>query len=260
MQSWWQRVGSTPAGGIFKIIVAEVRNFPELAKFYSDEVVIPAQRLISATLQRGIDRGEFRAVALAEATHTLIAPLLFLALHKHSIGACAVIGPTLDAEVLIDTHIDLMLRGLQTAPNGGSTAATAQGNRMNRGHRWTLIGLAVAAVGVGATRWLASRQTAPPVPRCRVKAPALLELAPTDLVTVRSGELTRTLEVSGSLVAVNSAFVKARVAAEVKIRGGARRRQRARRPIAGAAGHHRIRPAACARPTSRRRPPARNWT
>jgi len=115
MQSWWQRVGSTPAGGIFKIIVAEVRNFPELAQFYSDEVVVPAQRLISATLQRGIERGAFRPVAGAEATHTLIAPLLFLALHKHSIGACAVIGPTLDAEALIDTHIDLMLRGLKVA-------------------------------------------------------------------------------------------------------------------------------------------------
>jgi len=116
MQSWWQRVGSTAAGGIFKIIIAEVRNFPELAQFYNDEVVVPAQRLIAATLQRGIERGEFRDVPVAQATHTLIAPLLFLALHKHSIGACAVTGPALDAEALIDTHIDLMLHGLQAAP------------------------------------------------------------------------------------------------------------------------------------------------
>jgi len=44
----------------------------------------------------------------------------------------------------------------------------------------------------------------------------VLELADTDLLAVRQAELSRTLEVSGTLVAVNSAFVKARVAAEVK--------------------------------------------
>ena len=219
MQSWWQRVGSTAAGGIFKIIVAEVRNFPELAQFYNDEVVVPAQRLIAATLQRGIERGEFRDVPLAQATHTLIAPLLFLALHKHSIGACAVTGPALDAEALIDTHIDLMLHGLQAAPQRrvGPPGAT-QGHRMKmaRWTRWGLVLLAVAAVAVGASRWFAARHAAQTVAAPVAKAPAVLELAPTDLITVHRGELTRTLEVSGSLVAVNSAFVKARVAAEIK--------------------------------------------
>ena len=116
MQTWWQRVGDTHAGGIFKIIIAEVRNFPELAQFYTDEVIVPAHRLISGTLQRGIDRGEFRAVPVDEATHTLIAPMLFQALHKHSIGACPVLGPDMNPTMLIDTQIDLMLHGLQRVP------------------------------------------------------------------------------------------------------------------------------------------------
>jgi AcrR family transcriptional regulator len=113
MHTWWQRVGDTAAGGIFKIIVGEVRNFPELAQFYTDEVILPAHRLISGTLKRGIDRGEFRAVPLAEATHTLIAPILFQALHRHSIGACQAIGPLVDPVRLIDAQLDLVLHGLQ---------------------------------------------------------------------------------------------------------------------------------------------------
>ena len=49
---------------------------------------------------------------LDETTHTLIAPLLFQALHKHSIGACPVLGPQPSPTRLIDTQIDLMLHGL----------------------------------------------------------------------------------------------------------------------------------------------------
>jgi AcrR family transcriptional regulator len=114
MQTWWQRVGFTAAGGISKIIVAEVRNFPDLAQFYVDEVVLPAHKLLAGTLQRGIDRGEFRPVPVADAVHALIAPSLFLAMHKHSIGACPVRGAMpMNADSVIDTQIDLALRGLE---------------------------------------------------------------------------------------------------------------------------------------------------
>jgi len=113
MQTWWQRVGDTHVGGIVKIVIAEVRNFPELAQFYTDEVMLPAHRLIAGTLQRGIDRGEFRAVPVNEATRVLIAPMLFQALHKHSIGACPVLAPPMNPTMLIDTQVDLMLHGLQ---------------------------------------------------------------------------------------------------------------------------------------------------
>src|SRR6476661_8698678 len=35
MHTWWERVGDTPAAGIHKIVISEVRNFPELAQFYA---------------------------------------------------------------------------------------------------------------------------------------------------------------------------------------------------------------------------------
>lgn len=124
MNTWWQRVGDTRAGGIFKIIITEVRNFPELARFYADEVIMPAHRLITGTLERGIQRGEFRAVPLDETTHTLIAPLLFQALHKHSVGACRLPLPQPSPTRLIDTQIDLMLHGLEKRADRGRCAAS----------------------------------------------------------------------------------------------------------------------------------------
>jgi len=114
---WWQRVGSTSAAAIHKIIIAEVRNFPDLAQFYADEVIVPADRLFSSVLERGISRGEFRPVPLHEAVHALIAPMIFMALHRHSIGACPVHGgQDIDPLNVLKVHLDLVLRGLQVRP------------------------------------------------------------------------------------------------------------------------------------------------
>lgn len=87
---------------------------------------------------------------------------------------------------------------------------------MKRGVKLAIAAVVVAVLAVGAGRFLAARKAQEPAASAAAKAPAVLELAPSDLLTVRVQELARTLEVSGSLVAVNSAFVKARVAAEVK--------------------------------------------
>jgi len=114
MQTWWQRIGNTPAAGIHKIVLAEVRNFPELAQFYTDEVIIPADRLFSDTVQRGIDRGEFRAMPKHEVAMMLMAPLIFMAVHRHSFAACPVHGGVeVDATQMLRTHLDLVLRGLE---------------------------------------------------------------------------------------------------------------------------------------------------
>ena len=113
LHTWWERVGNTPAAGIHKIVLAEVRNFPELAQFYTDEVIIPADRLFCGCVQRGIERGEFRPMPLHEVAHALMAPVIFMAIHQHSFGACPVHGPDMDPTLLLDTHLDLVLRGLE---------------------------------------------------------------------------------------------------------------------------------------------------
>jgi membrane fusion protein (multidrug efflux system) len=87
---------------------------------------------------------------------------------------------------------------------------------MRRWHKLTLALLLLALVAVGVGRVLGARRAQQAQAAAAPKASAALELAAEDLLTVRRGEFTRTLEISGSLVAVNSSFVKARVAAEVK--------------------------------------------
>jgi AcrR family transcriptional regulator len=118
MSAWWERVGNTPAAAIHKIIVSEARNFPDIAEFYTREVIVPAQRLLTTTLQRGIDRGEFRPVPLREASVVLLAPMIFLSLHKHSFGACPFGGELADAPSAIATQIDMALRGLMRRGDG----------------------------------------------------------------------------------------------------------------------------------------------
>ena len=113
IQVWWDRVGNTPAAGIHKIVLSEVRNFPDLAQFYTDEVIVPADQLFSSAVQRGIDSGEFRTLPPHEVAHALMAPVIFMALHQHSFGACPIAGAAMDPATMLRTQLDLVLRGLQ---------------------------------------------------------------------------------------------------------------------------------------------------
>lgn len=123
MRTWWERVGNTPAGGIHKIIMSEVRNFPEIAEFYNDEIMTPGHELVVSVIERGIRTGEFRDMPVHEMTHLLISPLIFLALHKHSFGACPV-GSDVDPERLLEVQIDLILHGiLAPAPHSPQKAS-----------------------------------------------------------------------------------------------------------------------------------------
>jgi AcrR family transcriptional regulator len=126
---WWLEVFESPTSGVFKLVITEVRNFPDLADFYQREVIVPAERLIASVVQRGIDSGEFEPFDVPGVVHSLVLPMVMLCLHKHSLGACAGHAEDFDSHQFIHLHVDLVVRGLrrnaETARRGKSKAAAS---------------------------------------------------------------------------------------------------------------------------------------
>lgn len=85
---------------------------------------------------------------------------------------------------------------------------------MKRRGLWIVLLVVVIVVGVVGARALSARraQQAEAAP----KAQSVVELAPTDVVKARTLELATALPVSGTLKAVTSAVIKARVAGELR--------------------------------------------
>jgi len=88
---------------------------------------------------------------------------------------------------------------------------------MRRSFRWLLALLVLALVVVGTVRLLANRkaQQASTAAALAASTEISVTLAPTDVVRAGMQDLVRTLPLSGSLRAVDSAVVKARVAGEI---------------------------------------------
>lgn len=131
---WWERIGETRASGIMKLMLSEVRNFPEIARFYADEVIRPSEQLLSRIVQRGIERGEFRPVSVGDVVHALIAPMLFLVMHKHSIGACGV-GHRIEPKAFIAAQIDLVLHGLEMPRAAAPAQPTEEPKHRSKGQK-----------------------------------------------------------------------------------------------------------------------------
>jgi TetR/AcrR family transcriptional regulator len=112
MRVWWERIGATRASGITKLIISEARNFPEIAAFYQNEVIRPGTDLIRRILQRGVARGEFRPLDVEYTVFSIVAPMIFLIMMKHSLGACAPQDYPLDPERYVQAQMDNLLQGL----------------------------------------------------------------------------------------------------------------------------------------------------
>jgi AcrR family transcriptional regulator len=107
---FFEKVYNTRFSALPKLVISEASNFPELARFYLDEVISRGRRLLTALVRRGIASGEFREVDVEHTVYCMIAPLVFSVLWKHSLGPFD--AKPLDAAALVRCHVDLILRGL----------------------------------------------------------------------------------------------------------------------------------------------------
>lgn len=93
-----------------KIVLAEAGNFPDIVRFYRDEIIDRGLAMLGAIVQRGIDRQEFRAVTPRHAAMAAIAPLLLAAFWRNTFAQFDT--EPFDYEGFIATHLDMLLRGL----------------------------------------------------------------------------------------------------------------------------------------------------
>jgi AcrR family transcriptional regulator len=110
----WQLVRDPAAARIIRVVHSELSNFPELARFYFEEVILRSRRALESVISRGVDAGEFRKVDATWAARAL--PILMV----HSAQFQCFMG-RYDATPLGDERVfagilDLFLNGVLTRP------------------------------------------------------------------------------------------------------------------------------------------------
>jgi AcrR family transcriptional regulator len=114
LQGWWELIGNQRVACLSKLMTGEAANFPHLAQYYVQHVVVRGRRIFEAAIRRGIEAGEFRAVPVTEAARLAIAPLANASIYKRSMLQHDPDGWDMDR--YLQLHMDLFLRGLAKEP------------------------------------------------------------------------------------------------------------------------------------------------
>jgi len=109
LEQWRLNVLETELSGIPKIMFSEASNFPELAKFYLEKVILRSRNFVTNLIKTGIQRDEFRQCDAAHAARTFLAPLVFAAIWQHSL---APFDESYNIKEYLDTHLDIFLQGI----------------------------------------------------------------------------------------------------------------------------------------------------
>ena len=105
------RIGDTRMPDLVKLIISESRAYPEIGRFYLDNVINVGLPFFETLIRRGVETGEFRAVDPKLAVKSMVAPVLLAAIWRtvfEPIGA-----DKLDVEAFIRHSQETLLRGLR---------------------------------------------------------------------------------------------------------------------------------------------------
>ena len=84
LAGWWSEIGETPLEGLTKLIIAEARNFPEIASFFYEKVILRHRSQLRSLLERAVRQGELRPVDIETAAEVLHYTVLMKMIWHHS--------------------------------------------------------------------------------------------------------------------------------------------------------------------------------
>lgn len=110
----------SPSSGIPKLIIAEAKSFPELARDYFESVNLRTRELLERILQRGVDEGEFRDMDVHNTARAILAAVEHQPVLYHSLGAHD--PAPMEPRPFVDAMLELVTKGLmrQRAPAEGA--------------------------------------------------------------------------------------------------------------------------------------------
>ncbi|WP_050467348.1 TetR/AcrR family transcriptional regulator [Herbaspirillum chlorophenolicum] len=111
MLGWWETAMRSGLNGITKLMMAESGNFPELARFYHEEIIVRSDAMVVRMLERGVTRGEFRQIDTESMKKVIVAPVLMLMLWDQSFGPCSI--TPIDPQAYLASLVDLCINGLK---------------------------------------------------------------------------------------------------------------------------------------------------
>jgi len=111
MLRWWEEVGATDLGALPKLLVAEVGNFPELGKWFHENLIMRGKRAAARIIERGVASGEFRRVEPMDVARIMFAQMFSYVLWRRSFGAAMTDLP--EPEAYFATVVDVLINGLK---------------------------------------------------------------------------------------------------------------------------------------------------
>jgi AcrR family transcriptional regulator len=110
IENWIQVLQDERLSAMPKLIIGEAGNFPDFARYYVTQVIEPGLAALAGAIARGVEQGEFRRVDPVLAARLLVAPMVFMALWKHSFARHA--SRAIDVATMAREHLAMFLRGL----------------------------------------------------------------------------------------------------------------------------------------------------
>jgi AcrR family transcriptional regulator len=120
IRRYWGVMMQPETARLARVVHAELGNFPELARFYMQEVVLRTRKLIMQIIDRGVASGEFRQVEPVFTARALQILCVHMAQFQHWFRQYD--DRPMPDEAVVNHLVDLYIRGLAPAPAGGKEA------------------------------------------------------------------------------------------------------------------------------------------